>query len=126
MEPFRITSISTKGVTMNRLPVTPAEEIQVRNALLKAQDMITKNAIEEGIQEQEQRTPVLPPGYRVNCAPWHRLPGGTDTVQPGIPMEPKPVRRLGNQGAGGRAESGAEDRRGAMAVQSDQRAAERV
>ena len=111
---------------MNRLPVTPAEEAQVRNALLKAQDMVTKNLIEEGINEQQQRAPILPPGYRVNCAPWHRLPGGKNPVQPGIPMEQKPVRRMEHQDAGGRAESGAEDRRRAMAVQSDQRGTERV
>ena len=98
MEPFRITEISAQGVTMNRLPVTPAEEAQVRNALAQAKDMLTADKIKENLNEQEEYKPVYPSGYRINCAPWHRIPGGQDTVQPGIQVEPEPIRCMGNQG----------------------------
>ena len=98
MEPFRITGISAQGVKMNRLPVTPAEEAQVRSALAQMKDLNGTDAIKEYMNEHEEQQRVYPSGYRVNCAPWSGIPGGQDTVQRGAEMEHEPIRRLEDEG----------------------------
>ena len=69
MEPFRITKISGQGVTMNRLPVTPAEEAQVRNAMMRAKEM------------KNEEEPVHQEGDGVNRAPRDGVSGRKDTIQ---------------------------------------------
>ena len=89
MQPFRILEINAQGVTMNRLPVTPAEEAQVRRALAVYKERAIREALEAGINEQQE--PVYPSGYRIDSAPRGRVFSGKNTVQPGIQVEQEPV-----------------------------------
>ena len=104
MGPFKILEINAQGVKMNRLPVTLAEEAMLRRALAVYNDRVIREALESGLNEQQK--PVYPSGYRINSAPRSGVSGGKDSLQPGIQVEPEPVRRMGNQGQGKRAEGG--------------------
>ena len=103
----------------NIMEDAPAEEAQARIALKQSGEMAQEEIVRQALKEaadEEKRQPVYPPGYRVNCAPWHRIPGEQNTVQHGIQVEHEPIRRLGNEEGGVRTEDGAEDRRRTVPV----------